>query len=85
MKNLTRKIVLFLVRKKLKVDKYVLFRFPDQLSTNAVYFFDDTGLKKTWLSKGEQILESGVRSNVSLNWLLDDNCKIDILEESGCV
>lgn len=81
MKNLKRKIILFFIRKRLGVDKYVLFRFPDQLSTNAVYFFDDAGLKKTWLSKGEKVFESGVRSNVSLNWLLDDNCKIDILIE----
>ena len=81
MKNFTRKIILFLVRKRLGVDKYVLFRFPDQLSTNAVYFFNDDGLRKTWLSKGEDILEHSVRSNVSLNWLLDDNCKIDILVE----
>lgn len=81
MKNFIRKIILFLVRKRLGVDKYVLFRFSEQLSTNAVYFFNDDGLRKTWLSKGEDILERSIRSNVSLNWILDDNCKIDILVE----
>ena len=81
MKNYARKFILFLVRKRLGVGKYELFRFPDQLSTNAVYFFNNEGLRKTWFSKGEDIIESSVRSNVSLNWLLDDNCKIDILIE----
>lgn len=81
MKNLLKKIVLFCVRKRLKVEKYELFRFTNQISKNAVYFFDDDGLMKTWWTKGSSMYDGAVKSTASLNWLLDDECKIDIYKE----
>lgn len=77
MRNLIKKLILFLIRKLLRVDKYELFFFCNQKSSNAVYFFNDDGLMKTWWSKGSGMYDGAVKSSVSLNWILDDRCKID--------
>ena len=63
-----RRIVIFLVRKKLGLKKYEYFQFVGQKS-NAVYYFTEASVMKRW--KDHTTL-----SNVSLNWLLDDECKI---------
>lgn len=64
-----RKIVIFLIRKKLGLKKYEKFRFAEQKS-NAVYYFTESNLMKYWRN---QTMLSGV----SLNWLLDNNCAIE--------
>lgn len=64
-----RKIVIFLIRKKLGLKKYEKFRFIEQ-KTNAVYYFTESNLMKYWRN---QTMLSGV----SLNWLLDNECKIE--------
>ena len=64
-----RKIVIFLIRKKLGLKKYEKFRFAEQ-KTNAVYYFTESNLMKYWRN---QTMLSGV----SLNWLLDSECKIE--------
>lgn len=64
-----RKIVIFLIRKKLGLKKYEKFRFVEQ-KTNAVYYFTESNLMKYWRN---QTMLSGV----SLNWLLDSECKIE--------
>lgn len=81
MNNLLKKIVLFCIRKCLKVEKYELFRFTNQKSKNAVYFFSDDGLMKTWWTKGSDMYDRAIKSRASLNWLLDDECEIDIFKE----
>lgn len=67
------RIVIFLIRKKLKLKKYQGFRFVGQ-KTDAIYFFT-----------GREVLKDhdGTirRSSVSLNWLLDDECEIIYLKE----
>ena len=68
-----RKIVIFLIRKKLGLKKYEKFRFAEQKS-NAVYYFTESNLMKYWRN---QTMLSGV----SLNWLLDSNCKIHKCEQ----
>lgn len=77
MRNLIKKTILFLVRKLLKVEKYELFCFSNQKSSNAVYFFNDDSLMKTWWTKGSDMYYGAVKSDVGLNWILDDKCKID--------
>lgn len=63
-----KRLILFLVRMRLGVKKREYFRFTNQ-KNKAVYFFSDDGLVK--------IAADGIaKSRVSLNWLLDDNCKI---------
>ena len=64
-----RKIVIFLIRKKLGLKKYEKFQFVGQ-KTSAVYYFTESNLMKYWRN---QTMLSGV----SLNWLLDNECKIE--------
>ena len=64
-----RKFVIFLIRKKLGLRKYEKFRFVNQKS-NAVYYFTESNVMKCWR---DQTMLSGV----SLNWLLDNDCKIE--------
>lgn len=68
---MTRLIVL-LVRHKLGVKNKQFFRFVNQKS-DAVYMFACGRLWKRW------IVNSWSLSGVSLNWLLDPNCKIEKL------
>ena len=63
-----RRLVLFLIRKKLGLRKYECFKFNNQ-KTEAVYYFTESNIVKSW--RGQTML-----SGVSVNWLLDDNCKI---------
>ena len=64
-----RGIVIFLIRKKLGLKKYENFKFVNQ-KTDAVYYFTEDNLMKYWRN---QTMLSGV----SLNWLIDANCKIE--------
>lgn len=64
-----RKIVIFLIRKKLGLKKYEKFRFVGQ-KTDAVYYFTESNIMKLWRN---QTMLSGV----SVNWLLDMDCEIE--------
>ena len=63
-----KKIVMYLVRKKLGLKKNEKFQFVNQKS-DAVYYFTEEAIMKRW--RGQTML-----SGVSLNWLLDDDCEI---------
>ena len=63
-----KKIVMYLVRKKLGLKKNEKFQFVNQKS-DAVYDFTEEAIMKRW--RGQTML-----SGVSLNWLLDDDCEI---------
>lgn len=67
-----KRLIIFLIRVKLGVKKYEEFRFNNQKSQFDTYFFTDTQLLKVEKSKVRS-------SSVSLNWLLDDECKITVL------
>ena len=64
-----RKIVIFLIRKKLGLKKYEKFRFVGQ-KTAAIYYFTECNLMKYWHNQT-------VLSGVSVNWLLDNDCEIE--------
>jgi hypothetical protein len=64
-----RKIIIFLIRMRLGLAKYEKFRFAEQKSS-AIYYFTESNLMKYWRN---QTMLSGV----SLNWILDTNCKIE--------
>lgn len=64
-----RRIVIFLIRKKLGLRKYEKFKFVGQKS-NAVYYFTESNVMKFW--RGQTML-----SGVSVNWLLDNECEIE--------
>lgn len=64
-----KKLILYLVRKKIGLKKGAWFKFVGQKSDD-VYLFTDDGLYK--VHNGEY-----QKSGVSLNWLIDDECKIN--------
>lgn len=69
-----RRIIIFLIRKRLGLRKSEPFRFENQKSRTDWYMFTDKKvLKHTTDDRGNELLEE---SRVSLNWLLDDNCKV---------
>ena len=69
--NVSR-LIIFFIRKKLGLKKYEKFRFVNQKSKHDYYYFN--GYNK--LMKVMGCTGFVVYSNVSLNWLLDDDCKI---------
>ena len=66
-----RRLVIFLVRRKLKLKKYETFRFVNQKSPTDYYYFTKDTLMK-YESKENDFRYAGV----SLNWLLHDKCAI---------
>ena len=68
--KIVNRLILFLIRKKLHLKKYQRFRFNNQKSTYDSYYFTSSNILKIDEKKGI------VDSNVSLNWLLNDDCII---------
>jgi hypothetical protein len=64
-----RRLIVLLIRIKLGVKKRERFRFEGQKSED-IYYFNETSLVKC---RGDRRYYSGV----SLNWLLNDKCKIE--------
>lgn len=70
-----RQLIIFLIRRKLGLKKNERFRFVNQKS-EAAYFFTKDNLMK--IEYGYIFL-----SKVSINWLLDEECKIIKLKNHG--
>ena len=66
-----KKLIIFLIRTRLGLKKGERFRFTNQ-KTKDIYFFNDTELMKF-----SNTTKWYVKSGASLNWLLDDNCRIE--------
>lgn len=66
--SILNRLIVFLVRLKLHLKKGQKFQFDNQ-KTDSVYWFTEGTLMK---------MENGRRyeSSVSLNWLLNEDCKI---------
>ena len=71
-----KRLITFLVRKRLGLKKYQYFRFTNQ-KTNDIYYFTETALAKKQLKyvNSDRIVVT-LLSGVSLNWLLNKDCKI---------
>lgn len=65
-----KRLIIFLVRKRLGLKKGEHFQFTNQASPYNYYYFTDDAVMKHTLHFGEY------KSGVSLNWLLDDKCEI---------
>lgn len=74
MNKIIKKLIIFLIRKKLRLKKNEYFVFSNQKEKDVYYYFNDKGLIKIIPT---QI--PFVYSEVSLNWLLNDNCKIKVV------
>ena len=73
-----KRLIIFLVRKKLGLKKGEHFRFVNQSSPSTTYYFTDDAVMKHF---GRWKGSDDVKSSVSLNWLLDDECKIVKMED----
>lgn len=71
-----KRLIIFLIRKKLGLKKEQRFRFSNQSSKNDYYYFTEDTLMKYY-----HFLNITLHSDVSLNWLLDDKCEIEVLNE----
>ena len=71
--KLIKWLVIFLVRRRLKLKKFERFTFKNQ-KTESVYYFATYKIMK---------IENGLdlKSGVSLNWLLNDQCEIERVEK----
>lgn len=65
-----RRLIIYLIRKKLGLKKFENFKFVGQKS-DAVYYFTESNVMKR-MSTGKTML-----SGVSVNWLLDNECEIE--------
>lgn len=65
-----KKLVVYLIRKRLGLKRFETFRFKGQ-KTKTVYYFTDQRIVK--VHRGGVMAPSGV----SLNWLIDDACEIE--------
>lgn len=73
-----KRLIVFLIRKRLGLKKYQCFIFTNQRDKKAMYYFKEDGVMK--------IEANGIvrPSSVSLNWLLDDVCIIEKLPKEVC-
>lgn len=67
-----KKIIWFLIRRKLGVKKYQQFIFTNQLSENTSYMI---GSDKIFKVQGNRLKHS----DVSINWILSDECEIKVV------
>lgn len=83
-----KRLIIFLVRIRLGLKKYELFRFENQRSRD-IYYFTGARLKKFQISASKYDVlnfsgtEQLVESKVSLNWLLSLNPKVMIHKIDG--
>lgn len=72
-----KKLIIFLIRKRLGLKERELFQFSNQKSSAVYYFYRDAVYKVYGLDVDSS--PSAVKkSSVSLNWLLSDECKDSI-------
>lgn len=67
-------LILFLIQKKLGVKKFEQFQYTNQTEPDVWYYIGQTRIIKVYSDDEGNTREA--HSNVSLNWLLDDRCKI---------
>lgn len=70
MKLFLRKLIIYLICKRLGIKRHQTFRFSNQKSESEYYWFTDTRLRKMREDSHEE------DAHVSLNWLLHDECEV---------
>jgi hypothetical protein len=71
-----KRFIIFLIRRRLHLRKNQKFRFCNQ-KTDNIYYFTSSRLVKVTETPGR--ISRHEKSLVSLNWLLDDGCEIEVL------
>lgn len=75
-----KRLIIFLIRKKMGLKKFQRFTFNNQKSTHDEYYFTEDQLMK--YEPGNKNGDHYIPSNCSLNWLLNDECEITKVEVS---
>lgn len=68
------KFILFMIRIKLGLKKYEKFQFDNQKNKKNYYYISESQIHRVEV-KNKLNYEDG-KSNVSLNWLLNPQCRI---------
>lgn len=71
---MTKRLIIFLIRKRLGLNPYQKFRFTNQKTKDTYYFTNDRLMKIVY--SDYYVVPSPVSSSVSLNWLLDSRCEV---------
>lgn len=84
MRKTIKRLIIFLIRKRLGLKKFQKFRFAEQESKyNEYYFTADALMKVRMVNLKGRYNPTITPSHVSLNWLLDDECQIKKRGENG--
>ena len=70
------RLIVFLIRRRLKLKKYQRFRFKNQKTDNVYYFTADKLIK---IPEGKRTVSRTEKSLVSLNWLVSDECEVEVI------
>lgn len=70
------RLIVFLIRKKLHLKKYQKFRFTNQKTDNVYYFTEDRLIK---IPEDKRTVSRAEKSLVSLNWLVSDECEVEVI------
>lgn len=71
-----RRLIIFLIRKRLRLGKGQRFKFKNQKTDNVYYFTADRLVKVT---EGKWALPKKEKSLVSLNWIISDDCEVEVI------
>lgn len=71
-----KRLIVFLIRYRLKLKKGQRFRFTNQKTDNVYYFTADKLIK---IPEDKRIVSRAEKSLVSLNWLLSDECEVELV------
>ena len=71
-----KRLIVFLIRRRLKLKKYQRFRFKNQ-KTDNVYYFTEYRLIK--IPEDKRTVSRAEKSLVSLNWLLSEDCEVEVV------
>lgn len=71
-----KRLIIFLVRRRLHLRKGERFRFKNQKNDNVYYFAADKLIK---IPETRGHMPRKEKSLVSLNWLLSDECEVEVV------
>ena len=81
MHRLLKRLIIFLIRKRMGLKKGERFQFTNQASKWNTYYFDTDCVLKVHYNKDHEKITTP--STVSLNWLLNDHCEIVRCDKDG--
>lgn len=75
-----KRLIVFLIRRRLKLKKYQRFRFKNQ-KTDNVYYFTEYRLIK--IPEDKRTVSRAKKSLVSLNWLISHECEVEVIRDGS--